>query len=188
MKLRLFAALAGLLLSFNALAANPVVEMKTNQGTLTLELYPAKAPKTVENFLKYVKSGHYNGTVFHRVIDGFMIQGGGFDTRFKEKATGLPIQNEANNGLRNDNYTLAMARTGDPHSATAQFFINVKDNDFLNYTSPTLNGWGYAVFGRVVRGQDVVAKIAKVRTGPGGPFPTDVPREAVVIQEVTQIQ
>ncbi len=192
MKLSLFAAFAGVLLSFGALAdsstAKPVVEMKTNMGTIALELYPAKAPKTVENFLKYVKNGHYNGTVFHRVIDGFMIQGGGFDARFKEKETGLPIQNEANNGLRNDTYTLAMARTMDPHSATAQFFINVKDNNFLNHTSPTLNGWGYAVFGRVVRGQDVVKTIATARTGPGGPFPTDVPRQAVVIQDMTQIQ
>jgi cyclophilin family peptidyl-prolyl cis-trans isomerase len=188
MKLKLFAALAGLLLSFGALAANPVVEMKTSMGTIVLELYPDKAPKTVANFLDYVNNGHYKGTIFHRVIDGFMIQGGGFDTRFNEKPTGAPIPNEANNGLRNDTYTIAMARTMDPNSATAQFFINVKDNGFLNYTAPTLNGWGYAVFGRVVRGQEVVMKIAKVRTGPGGPFPTDVPRDAVVIQDVKQTQ
>jgi len=188
MKLKLFAAALGLCLSFGALAANPVVEMKTSQGTITLELYPDKAPKTVANFLKYVKSGHYKGTIFHRVIDGFMIQGGGFDARFNEKATGAPVQNEANNGLRNDTYTLAMARTMDPHSATAQFFINVHDNDFLNYTSPTVQGWGYTVFGKVVRGQDVVVKIAKLRTGSGGPFPTDVPRESVVIEDAQQTQ
>jgi len=188
MKSKLFALIAGLLCSCGALAANPVVEMKTSMGTLTLELYPDKAPKTVENFLKYVKAGHYKGTIFHRVIDGFMIQGGGFDARFDEKETGQPVQNEAANGLRNDTYTLAMARTMDPHSATAQFFINVKDNDFLNYSSPTLRGWGYAVFGRVVRGQETVMKIAKLRTGPGGPFPTDVPRQTVVIEDVKQIQ
>ena len=188
MKLKLLAVLAGLLLSAGVFAANPVVEMKTSQGTITLELYPDKAPKTVENFLKYVKDGHYKGTIFHRVIDGFMIQGGGFDANFREKNTRAPIQNEANNGLRNDTYTIAMARTMDPHSATAQFFINVKDNDFLNYSSPSLQGWGYAVFGKVVRGQDVVMKIAKQPTGPGGPFPTDVPRQTVTIMDVKQVQ
>jgi peptidyl-prolyl cis-trans isomerase A (cyclophilin A)/peptidyl-prolyl cis-trans isomerase B (cyclophilin B) len=192
MKSKLFAACIGLFLSFGAVAdsstAKPVVEMKTNMGTITLELYPAKAPKTVENFLQHVKSGHYKGTIFHRVIDGFMIQGGGFDARLNPREKGTPIQNEANNGLRNDTYTIAMARTMDPHSATAQFFINVADNERLNYTSPTLYGWGYAVFGRVVRGQDVVMKIAKLPTGAGGPFPTDVPRETVVIQEAEQIQ
>ena len=188
MKSKLFALCIGLLCSFGALAANPVVEMKTSQGTITLELYPEKAPKTVENFLKHVKSGHYKGTVFHRVIDGFMIQGGGYDAQLRERERGTPIQNEANNGLRNDTYTIAMARTMDPHSATAQFFINVKDNDFLNHTSPSLYGWGYAVFGRVVKGQETVMKIAKQPTGPGGPFPSDVPRQTVTIEEVKQIQ
>jgi cyclophilin family peptidyl-prolyl cis-trans isomerase len=192
MKSKLIAALAGLLLtlgSFGAtLAANPVVEMKTSLGNITLELYPAKAPKTVENFLRYVKSGQYKGTIFHRVIDGFMIQGGGFDRSFREKETAGPIPNEANNGLKNDTYTIAMARTGDPHSATAQFFINVKDNDFLNHTATTVNGWGYAVFGKVTRGEDVVMNIAKVRTGPGGPFPKDVPREPVVIEDIKLVQ
>ncbi|MDP1681112.1 MAG: peptidylprolyl isomerase, partial [Burkholderiales bacterium] len=123
-------------------------------------------------------------TIFHRVIDNFMIQGGGFDTNLREKETSAPIQNEANNGLKNDIYTLAMARTGDPHSATAQFFINVKDNDFLNHTAPDMRGWGYAVFGKVVKGQEVVMKIAKVRVGAKGPFPTHVPQQTVVIEEM----
>ena len=188
MKRKLFAALLGLLLPFGALAANPVVEMKTSMGTIVLELYPDKAPKTVDNFLRYVRSGHYKGTIIHRVIDGFMIQGGGYDARFNERPTDPPIPNEANNGLRNDAYTVAMARTLDPDSATAQFFINVKDNGFLNYTAPTLDGWGYTVFGRVVRGREVVMKIAKLRTGPGGPFPSDVPRQTVLIQDAKQTQ
>lgn len=184
----LLTALLYLLLSSAACAANPVVEMKTNLGTIALELYPDKAPKTVGNFLRYVKRGHYNGTIFHRVIDGFMIQGGGFDTAFREKPTGAPIPNEANNGLRNERYTIAMARTMDPHSATAQFFINVHDNDFLDHTAPTLRGWGYAVFGRVVRGEEVVDRIAKLPTGPGGPFLSDVPRQMVVIEDMRQVQ
>ncbi len=183
MKLRLIALFFGLLFSLGAYAANPMVEMKTNLGSFTLELYPDKAPKTVENFLKYVKNGHYKGTVFHRVIDNFMIQGGGFDTNLREKDTFPPIQNEANNGLKNETYTIAMARTMDPNSASAQFFVNVKDNAFLDYTAPTLSGWGYAVFGKVVKGQDVVMKIAKVRTGPRGPLPSDVPLENVVIED-----
>ncbi|WP_049126321.1 peptidylprolyl isomerase, partial [Burkholderia cenocepacia] len=133
-----------------------MVELHTNHGVIKLELDAAKAPKTVENFLNYVKKGHYDGTVFHRVINGFMIQGGGFEPGLKQKPTDAPIDNEANNGLKNDNYTIAMARTNDPHSATAQFFINVNDNDFLNHSSPTPQGWGYAVFGKVVEGQDVV--------------------------------
>ena len=129
-----------------------MVELHTNHGVIKLELDAAKAPKTVENFLNYVKKGHYDGTVFHRVINGFMIQGGGFEPGLKQKPTDAPIDNEANNGLKNDNYTVAMARTNDPHSATAQFFINVNDNDFLNHSSPTPQGWGYAVFGKVVEG------------------------------------
>lgn len=184
MKQMLFVAVIGLCLSFTALAANPMVEMKTNQGSMTLELYADKAPKTVANFLSYAKSGFYQGTIFHRVIDNFMIQGGGFDTNLREKETSAPIQNEAHNGLKNEIYTLAMARTSDPHSATAQFFINVKDNGFLNHTTPSVRGWGYAVFGKVVKGQEVVMKIAKSRTGAKGPFPSDVPQQAVVIEEV----
>lgn len=184
MKQKCFAVLIGCCLSFAALAANPMVEMKTNLGSMTLELYADKAPKTVANFLSYVKSGFYQGTIFHRVIDNFMIQGGGFDASLHEKETAAPIQNEANNGLKNDLYTLAMARTMAPHSAAAQFFINVKDNDFLNHSSPTMQGWGYAVFGKVVKGQDVAMKISKVRVGAKGPFPTHVPQPAVVIEEM----
>jgi len=169
-----------------ALAADPQVDLKTSAGTIRLELYPAKAPKTVANFLQYVKDGHYDGTIFHRVIDGFMIQGGGFDGSFKQKATRDPIQNEARNGLKNDLGTIAMARTNAPHSASAQFFINVKDNDFLN-AAAAQDGWGYAVFGKVISGMDVVTKIAKLPTGPGGPFRSDVPRTAVVIQSATVV-
>ena len=169
-----------------ALAAEPQVDLKTSAGTIRLELYPAKAPKTVANFLQYVKDGHYDGTVFHRVIDGFMIQGGGFDGSYKQKATRDPIQNEARNGLKNDLGTIAMARTSAPHSASAQFFINVKNNDFLN-AAAAQDGWGYAVFGKVISGMDVVTKIAKTPTGPGGPFRSDVPREAVVIQSATVV-
>jgi peptidyl-prolyl cis-trans isomerase A (cyclophilin A)/peptidyl-prolyl cis-trans isomerase B (cyclophilin B) len=169
-----------------ALAAEPQVDLKTSAGTIRLELYPAKAPKTVANFLQYVKDGHFDGTIFHRVIPDFMIQGGGFDGSFKQKATRDPIQNEAKNGLKNDLGTIAMARTGEPHSASAQFFINVKNNDFLNAASAQ-DGWGYAVFGKVIAGMDVVTKISKLPRGPGGPFRTDVPREAVLIQSATVV-
>jgi cyclophilin family peptidyl-prolyl cis-trans isomerase len=172
-----------------ALAADPQVDLRTSAGTIRIELYPAKAPKTVENFLQYVKDGHYNGTVFHRVIDGFMVQGGGFDASFKQKATRKPIANEAKAGvaagLKNEVGTLAMARTSDPDSATAQFFINVNDNAFLNSGDPKGDGVGYAVFGKVVSGMDVVTKIAKTPTGSGGPFPRDVPRTAVVIEQAS---
>lgn len=191
MKTRLLAlifGLLGMLLNLNAYAANPMVEMKTNLGSFTLELYPDKAPKTVENFLKYVKGGFYKGTVFHRVIDNFMIQGGGFDAGLHEKETFFPIQNEATNGLKNETYTIAMARTANPHSATAQFFINVKNNTFLDHTVPKGQGWGYAVFGKVVKGQEVVMKISKVRTGSRTPLPTDVPLENVVIEDVKLLQ
>jgi len=184
MKLKLFIVCIGLCLSFCAFAAHPMVEMKTNLGSFTLELYSERAPQTVENFLRYVKSGFYQGTIFHRVIDGFMIQGGGFDTNLHEKKTLAPIPNEANNDLKNETYTLAMARTMNPNSATAQFFINVRDNDSLDYTAPTLGGWGYAVFGKVVKGQAVVMKIAKVPTGPKGRLPSDVPQTNVVIENV----
>ncbi|MGB0127989.1 MAG: peptidylprolyl isomerase [Rhodocyclaceae bacterium] len=167
-----------------ALAANPQVEMKTSQGTITVELDAEKAPKTVENFLQYVRDGFYNGTVFHRVIDGFMIQGGGFDKSMKQKSTRPPIQNEAKNGLKNEVGTLAMARTQDPHSASAQFFINLKTNTFLDY--PGQDGWGYAVFGKVSKGMDVVDKIAKVQTGTVG-FQQNVPTEPVIIESARVI-
>jgi len=160
---------------------NPSVEMVTSMGTIQLELYPGKAPKSVANFLAYVKSGFYNGTIFHRVIADFMIQGGGFDAKYTKKPTRAPITNEADNGLKNDRGTLAMARTSDPHSATAQFFINVKDNDALNHKSK--DGWGYCVFGKVTKGMDVVDKIRAVQTGAGGPFPTDAPLKQVVIKK-----
>lgn len=141
-----------------------MIRFTTNKGVFDVELNEAAAPKTCENFLQYVRSGFYNGTIFHRVISGFMIQGGGFEPGLQQKETKAPIENEANNGLKNDKYTIAMARTNDPHSATSQFFINVADNDFLNHTSPTPRGWGYAVFGKVVAGTDVVDAIAAVRT------------------------
>jgi len=157
------------------------VALNTNQGRIVLELDAAKAPKTVANFVEYVKSGHYNGTIFHRVIDGFMIQGGGFDEKMKQKSTGTPIQNEADNGLKNDIGTIAMARTGDPHSATAQFFINVGNNGFLNHSGKNPQGWGYAVFGKTVEGLDVVNKIKGVATGNAGGH-QDVPRTPVVIE------
>ena len=169
-----------------ALAADPQVDLKTNVGTIRLELYPAKAPKTVENFLQYVKEGHFNGTIFHRVIDNFMIQGGGFDQKYKQKATRATIENEGKNGLKNDLGTIAMARTSAPHSASSQFFINGKNNDFLNAANAQ-DGWGYAVFGKVVSGMDVVTKMSKSPTGSGGPFPTDVPKEMVVIESATLV-
>ena len=156
------------------------VVLTTNHGAITLELDVEKAPKSVENFVTYVKSGHYDGTIFHRVIDGFMIQGGGFDPDMKQKSTNDPIDNEAENGLKNDRYTVAMARTSDPHSATAQFFINVGDNEFLNY--PGSDGWGYAVFGKVSDGEDVVDAICAVKTGRKSMF-SDVPVETVVIEK-----
>jgi peptidyl-prolyl cis-trans isomerase B (cyclophilin B) len=156
------------------------VLLTTNHGNIKLDLYADKAPKTVENFLNYVKSGHYDGTIFHRVIDGFMIQGGGFEPGMKQKATNPPIENEAKNGLKNEPYTVAMARTSDPHSASAQFFINVKNNAFLDY--PGQDGWGYCVFGKVVEGQDVVDKIRTVKTTRSGMF-ADVPAENVVIEK-----
>jgi peptidyl-prolyl cis-trans isomerase B (cyclophilin B) len=166
---------------------NPKVELHVKKhGVITLELDEAKAPKSVANFLAYVKKGHYDGTVFHRVIDGFMVQGGGFAPGMSQKPTDAPIQNEANNGLKNDKYTVAMARTSDPHSASAQFFINVADNAFLNHTAPTAQGWGYAVFAKVVGGQDVVDKIRGVSTGRKG-FHDDVPNEDVVIEKAVVV-
>lgn len=159
---------------------NPRIKLSTNHGDIILELDAEKAPLTVENFVKYVLDGHYNGTVFHRVIDGFMIQGGGMEPGMRQKPTRDPITNEADNGLRNAPYTIAMARTSDPHSASAQFFINVADNDFLNFTAPTRQGWGYAVFGKVVEGTEVVDSIKRVKTGRSG-MHQDVPLEDVLI-------
>jgi cyclophilin family peptidyl-prolyl cis-trans isomerase len=180
----LLLVLATLVSASQALAADPRVELKTNRGAIVLELYPEKAPKTVANFLQYVKDGHFNGTVFHRVIDGFMIQGGGFDKDMRQKPTRPPVPNEAGNGLKNTVGTIAMARTPDPHSASAQFFINLKDNDFLNYKEPTPQGYGYTVFGKVVSGMDVVQGIAKVPTGNAGPH-QNVPRDSIVIESAS---
>jgi len=184
--LTLLAALSfgGLFASAHA-ADHPQVALNTSMGKIVLELYPDKAPKSVDNFLRYVKDGHYDGTVFHRVIDGFMIQGGGFDASMKQKPTRAPIQNEAANGLKNTAYTVAMARTSDPHSASAQFFINVKDNAFLDY--PGQDGWGYAVFGKVVQGTEVVDKIRQVKTGNSGMF-RDVPVKPVVIESAAVVK
>jgi peptidyl-prolyl cis-trans isomerase B (cyclophilin B) len=162
----------------------PRVKLVTSAGEIVVELNAAKAPKTVENFLAYVRKGHYNGTIFHRVIPGFMIQGGGFDAGMNQKPTEKPIENEATNGLKNDKYTLAMARTPHPHSASAQFFINVNDNAFLNHTAPTSQGWGYAVFGRVVEGQDIVDRIAAVPTSTQG-MHQNVPQTPIIINTAT---
>ena len=167
-------------------AANPRVLLDTTKGKIVLELYPAKAPKTVKNFLDYVKAGQYNGEIFHRVIPGFMIQGGGFTPDMKEKATRAPIQNEADNGLSNDRGTIAMARTSDPNSASAQFFINVADNKSLNHTSKTLQGWGYAVFGKVVEGMEVADAIVAVPTTTKGPY-GDVPVDPIVIRKASVV-
>ena len=167
--------------------SNPQVELHiAGHGVITLELDADKAPLSTANFLSYVNNGHYNNTIFHRVISNFMIQGGGMEPGMAQKPTGKPINNEANNGLKNDKYTVAMARTNDPHSATAQFFINVTDNDFLNHTSPTSQGWGYAVFGKVVGGTDVVEKIRTVKTGRSG-FHQDVPKEDVIIEKAVAL-
>ena len=163
-----------------------MIRFTTNMGVFDVELNEAAAPKTCENFLSYVRSGFYNGTIFHRVISGFMIQGGGFEPGLKQKQTKAPIENEANNGLQNAKYTIAMARTNEPHSATSQFFINVADNDFLNHTSPTSRGWGYAVFGKVVSGTDVIDAIARVRTASRSWY-GDVPVEDVVMEKVEEI-
>jgi len=162
----------------------PVVELNTSMGAIVIELNEEKAPKTVENFLNYVKSGQYDGTIFHRIIDGFMIQGGGMDAEMNEKPTNAPIENEADNGLKNDKGTIAMARTQDPHSATSQFFINVKDNDFLNHSGKNMQGWGYTVFGKVTSGMDVIEKMRSVPTGRFG-MHADVPKEPVVINSAT---
>ena len=169
------------------MSENPVVLLETTSGDILVELYPDKAPETVANFLKYVDDGFYNNTIIHRVIPGFMIQGGGLTARMQQKDTSAPIKNEADNGLKNDRGTIAMARTMDPHSATAQFFINLVDNDFLNFQAPSGNGWGYCVFGRVTEGMDVVDKIAKVKTTTVGMY-QDVPSDLVVITGASRFE
>ena len=179
--LKILVATLALVVSFTSFAAGPQVELRTNMGTIVLELDPSAAPQTVENFVQYVKDGHYNGTIFHRVIPGFMVQGGGFTPDMREKPTRPSIRNEAGNGLRNATGTIAMARTPDPHSASAQFFVNVEDNRSLDFRAPTAEGYGYAVFGKVVKGMDVVNRIVKVPTGRRGPH-GDVPEKPVVIE------
>ena len=174
--------------SSNVFAANPKVRMETTKGVVIIELHPDKAPKTVENFLRYASEGKYDGTIFHRVITRFMNQGGGFTPDFKKVETFAPIKNEADNGLKNKRGTIAMARTGDPHSATNQFFINTIDNSFLDHSSKTPRGWGYCVFGTVVDGMEVMDRIAKVPTGAGGPFQKDVPSEEILINKVSVIE
>ena len=169
------------------MAENPNVLLDTTEGEILIELYPDKAPETVANFLKYVDQGFYKNTIFHRVIKGFMIQGGGLTLKMEEKPTNAPVKNEADNGLKNDRGTIAMARTMDPHSATAQFFINLVDNDFLNHTAPTMQGWGYCVFGKVVDGMDVVDKIGKTKTGSRPPY-DDVPLDSVLINEASRFE
>jgi peptidyl-prolyl cis-trans isomerase A (cyclophilin A)/peptidyl-prolyl cis-trans isomerase B (cyclophilin B) len=175
--------LCGSLCADVALAANPQVEFKTNVGSFVVELYADKAPATVDNFLRYVNDGFYQGTIFHRVIPGFVVQGGGFTRDYKQKTTREPVKNEAANGLKNTTATLAMARTSDPHSATAQFFINLKDNNFLDHRAPNPREYGYTVFGRVVKGMNVVQEIAAIPTGAGGPFPAEVPQQTVIVEE-----
>jgi cyclophilin family peptidyl-prolyl cis-trans isomerase len=184
---RLIGIIFALLFTSGALAAGPQVELKTNLGFIKIELDPEKAPLTVKNFLQYVKDGHYNGTIFHRVIPGFMIQGGGFTPDLAQKPTRSPVRNEATNGLRNTVGTIAMARTPDPHSATAQFFINVADNASLDFRFPTQTGYGYCVFGKVVAGMDVVEKIVRVATGDRPPH-QNVPLTPVVIERATIIE
>lgn len=189
---RIFALLLGLavLCSISPVIADnlhPRVQVSTTAGDIVLELNAAKAPKSVENFLTYVNDGFYDGTIFHRVIANFMVQGGGFTPDFKKKKVRSAVKNEADNGLSNSRGSIAMARTNDPHSATAQFFINVVDNQFLNHTSKTSRGWGYTVFGKVVEGMDIVDKIRKERTGSGGVFSKDVPKNTIVIQKMTVI-
>jgi peptidyl-prolyl cis-trans isomerase B (cyclophilin B) len=186
--MRLFAPLLLLLASITAHAAEqPQVKIVTSAGEIVLELYPEKAPKTVANFLQYVDDGFYSGTIFHRVIDGFMIQGGGFTADYQQKKTRSAIENEADNGLRNSLGTIAMARTSDPHSATAQFFINVTNNQFLDFRERTQRAWGYAVFGKVIGGMATVNTIRTTRTGAGGPFAKDVPLVPVTILRMERI-
>ena len=192
MKLKkLLLAIATLALAFQiqlAQAANPKVKMETSKGTMIIELYPEKAPKTVANFLAYVNAGTYENTIFHRVIKDFMNQGGGFTADFKKVASNDPIQNEADNGLKNLNYTVAMARTSAPHSATNQFFINTADNAFLDHSEKSMRGWGYTVFGKIIEGQNIAGAISRVETGSGGPFASDVPTSTITILKMTEIK
>ena len=187
-RLSLFVLLFSFLfLSSNRHAENVTVEIKTSLGNVIIELHSDKAPKTVANFLQYVDDGFYKNTVFHRVIPNFMVQGGGFDTDLNQKPTRSPIPIESDTGLKNDIGTIAMARTSDPNSATAQFFINVAKNDFLNFNAPNASGYGYAVFGKVIKGMEVVNKIASTPTGSSGPFSRDVPKTNIIIQDITRI-
>jgi len=188
---KLLLSIAALALTFQiqlAHADNPKVKMETSKGTMVIELFPDKAPKSVANFLSYVNSGAYDGTIFHRVIKNFMNQGGGFTPDYKKVETKDPITNEADNGLKNLKYTLAMARTSAPHSATNQFFINTADNAFLDHTGKSSRGWGYTVFGKVIEGENVSDIISRAATGPGGPFNQDVPRTPIIINKVTEIK
>ena len=178
-----FIVIVGVISNLQA-AEKPKVHFKTTMGDFTIELEPDKAPQTVANFIEYVRAGHYDGLIFHRVIKAFMVQGGGFDRNYTKMPTRQPIENEADNGLPNERGTIAMARTGDPHSATNQFFINVKYNGFLNHQSKTQQGWGYTAFGRVIDGMNIVGRISRMETGPGGPFPSDVPVKQVIIEKV----
>lgn len=188
---KLLLSIAALALSFQiqlAQAANPKVKVETSKGSMVFELYPEKAPKTVANFLDYVNAGSYDGTIFHRVIKNFMNQGGGFTADYKKVETRDPIQNEADNGLKNLKYTIAMARTSAPHSATNQFFINTADNAFLDHSGKSMRGWGYTVFGKVVEGDNIAGAISRVATGSGGPFSTDVPTTPIIIEKMTEIK
>ena len=169
-------------------ADNPKVKMETSKGTMIIELYPDKAPKSVANFLSYVNAGTYDGTIFHRVIKDFMNQGGGFTPDYVKVANNAPITNEADNGLKNLKDTVAMARTGEPHSATNQFFINTADNAFLDHTGKSMRGWGYTVFGKVIEGQNISGIISRAATGPGGAFAKDVPRTPIIIEKMTEIK
>ena len=178
-----FIVIVGVISNLQA-AEKPKVHFKTTMGDFTIELEPDKAPQTVANFIEYVRAGHYDGLIFHRVIKAFMVQGGGFDKNYTKMPTRQPIENEADNGLPNERGTIAMARTGDPHSATNQFFINVKYNGFLNHQSKSPKGWGYTAFGRVIDGMNIVGRISRMETGPGGPFPSDVPVKQVIIEKV----
>ena len=188
-KLLLGIASLALILQIQAAnAANPKVKIETTKGTMIVELYPDKAPITVANFLSYVNAGTYDGTIFHRVIKGFMNQGGGFTPDYEKVTTKEPIQNEADNGLKNMEFTIAMARTGQPHSATNQFFINTGDNYALDHTGKSMRGWGYTVFGKVIEGQNISGAISRTATGPGGPFASDAPRTQVIITKMTEIK
>lgn len=186
---KLLLSLCFFIITSHAIAAENIhVRITTNMGNIDLLLNKAKAPKTVDNFINYINEGYYSGTVFHRVINNFMIQGGGFTTSLSKKSTHSAIVNEAFNGLKNDKGSIAMARTNAPHSATAQFFINTKDNDFLNHTGKSALGWGYTVFGKVTKGMNIVKKIETTKTGPGGVFPQDVPVDMVIIQKIEVLQ